>query len=285
MGLRIRLVLWYIFYCARIGARPWRYFQLNAPWFNSEKSLFSKLDMDPHIPSRWRLQQNLLAHCAIPTQWPVFLKPEWGQNSQGIRLCRNEQEFLSARKQLQNSVVPYLVQAAAEGAREFELFYIRDHKNPNQPAIFSCTETLNQSNDTWPINGIYNRATRYRDLSYELNGNKAVQLWQQINRLGNYRIARIGLRANSIQDMLEGNFKIIEINLFIPMPLTLLAENRSKLQSRHFLRQAMLALAKTTRDLPAGQKIHSIFWSMLLRKRERQIQPADTKNAPSTVKP
>ena len=46
MLIRLSLIFSYIFYCIRLGVAPWRYFQLNAPYFNEQRNLFSKLDMD-----------------------------------------------------------------------------------------------------------------------------------------------------------------------------------------------------------------------------------------------
>jgi hypothetical protein len=60
------MVVTYILDCVLIGTKPWKYFQLNAPTFNAEAGIFSKLDIDQLIPEKWRLQQNLLDDSAVP---------------------------------------------------------------------------------------------------------------------------------------------------------------------------------------------------------------------------
>ncbi|MFT5559869.1 MAG: hypothetical protein ACI9RZ_002357, partial [Sphingobacteriales bacterium] len=57
MLTRITLVVSYILYCIRFAVAPWKYFQLNANYFNEQRNLFSKLDMDARIPIQWRLVQ------------------------------------------------------------------------------------------------------------------------------------------------------------------------------------------------------------------------------------
>lgn len=259
--LRVRLVFWYMIWCVRVGARPWRYFQLNAPWFNSEKRLFSKLDMDALIPAKWRLAQELLHPDSQPSSWPVFLKPEWGQNARGILVAENQLDFERLRRELLSGQTPYLVQEAAPGKREFEVFYIRNGASGTEPALLSVTETLNNSGQEWPVNSILNRHTSHRALPLNTANNNA--LWQTMNELPPFRIARIGLRTESIDAMLAGEFRIIEINLFVPMPLCLLDETIPTRERNRFIRSSMYRLALLTRSVSLKQARKNIFWPML----------------------
>ena len=259
--LRVRLVGFYMGWCVRLGAAPWNYFQLNAPWFNGERRLFSKLDMDELIPEAWRLRQTPLEQTGLPQTWPVFLKPEWGQNARGIAVARNPDDWERLRPSLQQQSVPYLVQEAAPGRREFELFYIRSSADERQFAILSVTETRNAGNQDWPVNSILNPDTRH--VTLRLTEEQQQQLWQWMSRLPDFRIARVGMRADSIEAMLAGQFHIIEINLFVPMPLTLLDEDIPLKQRHAFIRKAMKALAGLTRTLPRTQERKNIFWPML----------------------
>jgi hypothetical protein len=258
--LRIRLVFWYMLFCVRTGARPWRYFQLNAPWFNTEKKLFSKLEMDARIPEQWRLPQTPLDEHSQPSSWPVFLKPEWGQNAKGIFLAENARTFEQLHPQLLNSKVPYLIQNAATGDREFEIFMIRRHADGDDLAVLSITETLNNKEESWPINSILNTDTRHRHI--QLDDKELQHLHHHLQQLPGFRIARVGLRADNVKAMIEGDFQIIEINLFVPMPLILLDGN-IPLKTRHqFIHDAMLKLAQLTRSVPLSQARKSIFWPM-----------------------
>lgn len=260
--LRVHLVFWYIICCLRIGARPWRYFQLNAPWFNNQKHLFSKLEMDELIPEKWRLAQEILHSDSQPCSWPVFLKPEWGQNAKGILLAENQHSFDDARQALLSGKIPYMYQKAAHNNREFEVFYIRKKASSDEASVFSITETLNASKQVWPVNSILNRHTSHKTLT-QLTGQNQQQLWQYMNELPAFRIARIGLRAKDIENMLQGNYQIIEINLYVPMPLYLL-DATIPLGERHaFIRSSMLQLAQLTKSVPLKQPRKNVFWPML----------------------
>ncbi|WP_457670439.1 hypothetical protein [Thiolapillus sp.] len=261
--LRVRLVFWYMLWCLRFGARPWRYFQLNAPWFSDSRRIFSKREMDELIPPKWRLTQEPLRPDSRPSSWPVFLKPEWGQNARGILVAEDQQSFDRSRRRILSGKLPYLFQEAATGAREFEIFYIRDGASGNNPAVFSITETLNSSNLSWPVNGILNQHTSYKTLT-RLTTSDEHRLWQHLEALPAFRIARIGLRTDSIEDMLEGKFRIIEINLFVPLPLHLLDESVSLQERRRFIRVSMRKLAQSVKALPLSQPRKNIFWPMLL---------------------
>lgn len=259
--LHIRLVFWYILWCVRIGARPWRYFQLNAPWFNNQKRLFSKLDMDALIPAKWRLAQEPLRPDSQPSSWPVFLKPEWGQNARGILVAEDQQAFERVQHKLLSSRTPYLFQEAATGEREFEVFYIRNSGSGKAPAVLSTTETLNSGGQRWPVNGIFNRHTSHQALpQLDVSDNG---LWKYMNELPAFRIARIGLRADSIEAMLAGEFQIIEINVFLPMPLYLLDETVPRCDHKKFIRTNMYRLALITKSVPLKQTRKNIFWPML----------------------
>lgn len=258
--LRVRLVFWYMLWCVRIGARPWRYFQLNAPWFNSNKQLFSKLDTDALIPDEWRLHQEPLNTRSAPKTWPVFLKPEWGQNACGIMVAMDQSDFDNARRDILSGRIPYLFQEAAKGKREFEIFYIRRNSSGPDAGVLSVTETLNSN--TWPVNSILNPDTRHKALG-ELAPDRKQKLWKQMRKLPAFRIARVGLRADSLDAVLAGQFQIIEINLFVPMPLCLLDDNIPLKERRQFIHSSMLELARLTKSVPLSQPRKNIFWPML----------------------
>lgn len=260
---RILLVAWYILYCLRYRAAPWRYFQLNAPWYDEQRGLFSKLDMDRAIPEKWRLRQVPLENGTLPRSWPVFLKPEWGQNGRGIHVAADADSFRQLRAKLLKARVPYLVQEAAGGPREFEVFYIRDAFEPHRAAVLSVSETSNDNGEQWPVHSILNDRTRYTDITAEFTTAQLQAVWRMMDRLGGFRIARIGLKSDSPAELLAGRFRILEINLFVPMPLILLDPRKSLGEKHRFIRTSMRALAQATRALPAEQERKAIFWPML----------------------
>lgn len=263
MLIRILLVLSYIFWCCRFRAAPWRYFQLNANYFNEQRKLFSKLDMDKLIPMRWRLQQYVDQAALEPDQFPVFVKPEWGQNSQGVCRIDNLEQLNEHRQQRRVDSPRYLIQSAAKQQREFEIFYIPESKIVNSAAILSVTETGNHSAQLHPVNGIYNKQTFYTSCMQQLSETHLSELKKQFTSIGQFKIARYCARADSIEALVAGEFSIVEINVYLPMPLMLLADNLSYKVKLNFLFNAMKQLALVTKDIPASQVIKPVFFRKL----------------------
>jgi len=268
MIIRISQVFIYIVFCTFLRVGPWRYFQLNAGYFNRNKGIFSKLDIDQLIPSEWRLEQ-WVDHSGIrPTHYPVFLKPEWGQNSKGIQRADNAEEFEQLRLLKPSAKVQYLVQQGAQQSIEFEIFLIpsplnSDKTQDSDVGVISITQVSNDSAETYPINGIYNSATQYEDISSQLSQEQKQHLYCQLRTVGNFNIARYGIRANSINELLQGNFSIIEINLFFPMPLVLLCNNVSLSEKWAFVIRNMWLLARVTKAMSKEQPFKDIFFKKM----------------------
>ena len=262
MLTRILLVLSYIFWCCRFLVAPWKYFQLNANYFNQHKHIFSKLDMDSLIPSKWRLQQSI-DQGDVPDTFPVFVKPEWGQNSQGVCRVDNLLALEEHRKSRDLEGPRYLIQAAAKGKREFEVFYIPGESTRHSSAILSVTETCNHSDDAMPVNGIYNKQTYYESRMSELSPENINKLGALFSNIGDFRIARYCARADSLDDLLEGNFSIVEINVYVPMPLILLTQNINFIAKVKFITSTMKQLALVTKEIPASQPVKSVFFQKL----------------------
>lgn len=261
--IRILLICWFIYYSLRYWVAPWRFFQLNAPYFNSRKGIFSKLDIDNCIPAPWRLSQGVANAETIPAVFPVFFKPEWGQNSHGIFRVDNTEEFQDGCRRIVHKKVEYIVQEAAQEKREFELFYIRSAFDENHPATLSITEVVNTDGDLFPINGIYNQNSVYHNRTEQFSRQELEKLWEHLDSTCEYRIARVGLRANSREDLLAGIFHIIEINLFLPMPLSLLDSKMNWANKIDFMREAMAHAAQAVKAIPEEQSRKAIFWKKL----------------------
>jgi len=187
--IRILLVLSYISWCFRFLIGPWKYFQLNANYFNEDKELFSKLDMDLLIPRKWR--------------------------------------------------------------------------SDNSSAIISVVETCNRSDDNMPINGINNSDTFYRSCTDELSEDQIKKIEMLFSHIGDFKIARYCARADSLEALLEEQFSIVEINVFVPMPLMLLADNLGFKTKLTFILATMRQLALVTKDIPPSQEIKSVFFKKL----------------------
>ncbi|WP_422132678.1 hypothetical protein [Endozoicomonas sp. ALD040] len=263
MIVRTLLVLGFIWHALRQRVKPWLFFQLNADYFNDAKGLYSKLDMDESIPRRWRLKQSLDTDGIRPEQYPVFLKPEWGQNSAGVIRVDNEIQLEAARANRIQDSVPYLIQEGAQGKREFEVFVICSPDSTKCLRTLSVTQVLNTSNDEHPVNGIYNSETFYLDKTHELDRKQADQLAMHLSETGPFRMARYGIRADSIEALVEGEFKIFEINLFLPMPLVLLSKNLGAFEKLRLIGQLTGQLAQVTGEIPEARKRKSIFFRKL----------------------
>ena len=267
MLIRLLLIASYIFNCCRLRVAPWKFFQLNARYFNEQRDLFSKLDMDQRIPKRWRLEQFMDLGQRNPSHYPVFVKPEWGQNSQGISRADNLQQLQKIRKQRKNKDLHYIIQTAAPGTREFEVFIIPKKDQLEQISVISITETCNGDDDALPINGIYNPNTYYEDQLPQLNHEQQQKLWGHLQKIAEFRIARYGLRADSLEDLVRGDFHVIEINVYVPMPLILLVKEVKVKDKIKFVLNAMQHLAAITKTIPDSQPSKSVFFKKLQHAR------------------
>ena len=114
MKITAVMVATYIIDCCLIGTKPCKYFQLNSPWFNENKGVFSKMDLDRVIPERWRLEQKYDDGVSNPVSFPVFLKPEWSENAKGVYRADNPEELRLIRQKISTSTVPYLLQRGSK---------------------------------------------------------------------------------------------------------------------------------------------------------------------------
>ncbi len=256
MLIRAALVIIYIFHCFRIMAFPWRFFKLNSQFYNTKLKIFSKLDMDKRLPEQWKLTQYIDDGTVQPAHFPVFVKPEWGQNSKGVVRIDSKLALAIHRQNRHNEKYDYLIQQAATGKIEFEIFIIPGAANMNEYACFSITKTCNDSHEALPVNGIYNKQCYYQDITPCVSELQKQKIWQHFKQIGKFKMARYGVRADSLNDLINGNFKLIEINLLTPMPLVVLANNISIKNKLIFINNAMRALALITKTLPAT-KLHT----------------------------
>ncbi len=263
-------VITYILNCIRIRTKPCKYFQLNSEFFSANEGIFSKKDIDQLIPEKWRLSQRYDEAGYFPDQYPVFVKPEWGQNASGIYRADNADELKEIRKKVFQARTRYLIQQGASEKREFEVFSILSHENKNNHAVFTVTEAINES-ETNPVNSVYNVNTTYREITEQLSDQEKQTLWQLTCQIGRFNISRLSLRADSIAEMLEGNFHVIEINMFAPMPINLLDQKYNNAQLWKFIRHYMLCLAKITKYRDKSLTEKPVFTKIMLYNRENSF--------------
>lgn len=278
MHITIIIILTYIACCLRVGAAPWKYFQLNARYFSKDQGIFSKLSIDALIPDRWRLFQVPDDGLVCPEHYPVFLKPEWGQNAHGIHRADNFDALQKIRHSLkqQDGEQKYILQEAAPGAREFEIFSIDVSKHDGQHDVVTVTEAVNDT-ETFPINSKYNANTRYVDISSRFSQSEIRLLGQYLDRVGHFAISRMSVRADSLDDLIAGKFHVIEVNLFLPMPINLLDDSFNWSMRLKFIGRAMMSLALATKAIKPVEKPQAIFTQMMLYGR-RKSTPMRSRN-------
>ncbi len=267
------MVVTYILCCLRIATAPWRYWQLNARYFSAEQGIFSKLSLDALIPQRWRLAQQIDSDLHEPSNFPVFLKPEWGQNAHGIHRIDDRSQLLSMRTRLRRCPQRYLMQEAAPGSREFEIFSIDVDSQDEYHDVFTITEAINHK-ERFPINSKFNRFTRYADISDQFSTNELATISRHMSEIGEFGICRVSVRADSTEALIAGIFHVIEINLFVPMPINLLDTNDTWQHKWRFIRRSMMCLAQATKTLKPVERPQPIFTKMMTYGRRKQTSPS-----------
>lgn len=268
--MRVFMVSLYMLICVCIGTKPCKYFQLNAHRFDRKRGIFSKLSIDEDIPLEWRLDQREDDGRFAPPDYPVFVKPEWGQNAAGVQRADNPEELAEIRSANAKERIRYLIQQGAVESREFELFSIRDHRDRSRYGVFTIAEAVNESEPN-PINSINNPTTRYVEITDQFTSSEIEALWGHMNRIGHFNISRASLRSDSYTDLVSGRFHVIEINLFIPLPINLLDSKYGPLDKLRMICRYMMTLARITRVRDKTLAEKPVFTKIMLYNRESRL--------------
>ncbi|MCO4837285.1 MAG: hypothetical protein KC426_04215 [Oceanospirillaceae bacterium] len=229
MFIRTILVVSYLLSCLILVRAPWRFYKLNEHYFNKEKGIYSKQAINDLIPQEYRLHQRFDHADFEPKTFPVFVKPEWGQNSKGVQRVDSLAQLDAVRKDYysSNPKYPLLVQESAQGVIEFEVFVLASSSSQGAYGYLSITQVVNAGQNTIPVNGIHNPHTSYVEITEQFSTTELQQLWSLLKPIGEFNISRFGIKSNSKAHLLKGIFNIIEINLLLPMPMVLLSSNTS----------------------------------------------------------
>ena len=262
------MVIAYISCCIRIATRPCKYFQLNAAFFDPAEGIFSKMAVDRLIPPPWRLAQGYEDGAREPQRYPVFIKPEWSQNARGVHRADNAGQLRRIREAISGcgARIRYLLQEGATEANEYEVFFIQHHRDAARWAVLTVTEACN-AEELRPVNSIYNPNTRYREITASFSAAQLDQLWTLMRRIGAFNIARVSLCADSAADLLAGRFHVIEVNLFLPMPINLLDRRYSRADKLRFITTAMMGLALATKHRDRNLPERPVFTKSMLYNR------------------
>lgn len=266
--ISVLIIVVYILCSLRIRTGPWKYFQLNAMHFSADKGIFSKISIDRMIPEKWKLAQERLTANFKPAAYPVFVKPEWGQNAKGISRADNEDQLRAICENVANLPTNYIVQESATESREFEIFTVFSDAERTKCAAISVTETINDAQE-FPINSIYNQDTSFHQITHQFSQADLDKLCAYKLELGRFGQSRLSVKANSIQDLVEGSFHIVELNLFTPMPINLLDDKLTWMQRFRYIGEYSQALAEATRTIQKKRKTSAIYTRMCLYGRKQ----------------
>jgi len=279
MLLSCHMVAAYILFCMRFATRPCKYFQLNAQFYDRDAGIFSKLGIDELIPAEWKLAQVVDDGAHQPSRYPVFVKPEWSQNARGVCRADNADELQRIRANIRigahaGATVKYLIQEAATEKHEYEIFSIRAHANRDgdapRYAALTVTEVCNAA-ERQPVNSIYNRNTRYVEITDSLSAAQLQQLWRMVQRIGDFAISRVSVRADSVDGLLRGELHVIEVNLFLPMPINLLDARYSKMTVYAMALDYMRLLALATKHRERESRPAPVFIKTMLYHRRNAL--------------
>ena len=248
--------------CLRNKVLPWRFFQLNKRFFSEEKGMYSKHIINEMIPVQWKLKslESLDISAMKKMNFPIFIKPEWGQNAAGV-ICIPERSQVDDILQTRHfDDYYYIVQESANMQYEYDIFYIRSAENNNEYSIFTITQLCNLEEKN-PINSIHNKNTSFKDITHSFNKKQKDIIWKYMEGIASFSIAKIGIMTNSSQDLLKGKFKVIEINLFTPLPLNILDTKYSKKEVTEFIKETAECLSLIVKKIPKNQSSKNIFWS------------------------
>jgi D-alanine-D-alanine ligase-like ATP-grasp enzyme len=248
--------------CIRNKVLPWRFFQLNKKFFSEEKGMYSKHIINEMIPPQWKLKslESLDISAIKKLNFPVFIKPEWGQNAAGVMCIPSKDKADAILKTRHFEDDFYIVQESANMNYEYDIFYIRSAGNPNQYSVLTITQLCNTEEKN-PVNSIHNKNTSFKDITDSFNKNQKDTVWKYIEDIASFSIAKVGIMTNSSQDLIEGSFKVIEINLFTPLPLNILDTKYSKKEVQEFIKETAQALSLIVKKIPKTDTSKNIFWS------------------------
>lgn len=219
--LKIRTFLYFIFFSMRYGINPISFFQLNVEYFNDEKKIYSKHEIEKNIPKKFRLHSALISKKTTSkdieknVDYPVFLKPEWGQNSHWVFRADNKKELENILKKVKREKIPYLYQQTSRYKDEFDILYIKDPLNSKKYTLLSVTKLINNSDEAHPINVI--KTGIIRDVTSDFSTTDLQDLYTTLRTMWDFRLVRVSLKADSTQGIKKWKFEVFEMNIFLPM--------------------------------------------------------------------
>jgi hypothetical protein len=70
----------------------------------------------------------------------------------------------------------------------------------------------------------------------------------------------VGVKADNLSALIRGRFHVVEINLFLPMPLVLLSCNVPLWKKNRIMQQTMFSAARLARTVPRSETREPVFF-------------------------
>ena len=89
-------------------------------------------------------------------------------------------------------------------------------KNPDQLDTFQIHSLVEAANEDGNKVSSINSETRYKEILHDFSPKEKEKIIQYIEKIWNFWIGRIGLKANHKKDIIEWKFEIFENKYFCP---------------------------------------------------------------------
>lgn len=227
---------------------PTNFLNLNHKHLEIKKGIYSKHKLNQIIPNKHKLiSQPLKKFISKPEiNFPIILKPDWGESSLGIKKVNNKINLDKLINNKQIKIEKYFVQQFNQFNIEYDIVFLKNQITKNiEISEITTVSTTNKDK----ITGI-NHNSNYKNITSQFSKTEIIKLQNNLNWLNkNFNSGKITLKSNSNKELLNNNFKVIETNILFPLPNSVhtLKTNKEKKKviSKHLTK--MIKLSKITK--------------------------------------
>jgi len=231
--------------------------------------------------------------------YPFIIKPDWGESSLGVWKINNTKELKKRLFQILKRKIQYMAQEYCKYEKEYDILYIASNKNPQKKKILDITRIdppivkgdgksnirqliLQQFKEYQEYLFHINKDrldkipkkrknVRLTDINSKLYGSKYSDLKKNLsksedkiiknlNEIGKFRLAKVTVKANDESELINGELKVIEINILYPLMNSILGTNLTHKQRknmiRNYIQKLMPIVKESTLKLSVWQVIN-----------------------------
>ena len=181
-------------------------FILVCAWSNPYLIFYNKPEINKFLPNKYLLKEYSLNNI----KFPAVIKPKIGSQGKDVKYLENIEDLNKYIKKygLKNNFIQEYY-----GKKEAGVFYYKDPFTKRIEII-----TVLKDNSKWPsrCGNIYFK--NYIPLCKKIKTSKKLKeaIIDISEKIPNFNTGRYDIRYNSDQDLIDGNFKIIELNHLSP---------------------------------------------------------------------